>query len=102
MHRKLRYHTVPIFGYCDSSMRKKVWRCHKREVQATRARQGDFAGVTRARQRQSFERMRTYTAFESNYCRIITPSLIVQRGQCRVFCRHCCYSALKGLPVNWL
>ncbi len=46
---------------CDNSVREKDWRCHKRGIQATRARQGDLARVTRTRQyqRQWFERMHT-------------------------------------------
>ena len=42
-----------VFGYCDNSMREKDWRCRMRGVQATRTRQGDLAGVTRARPRQA-------------------------------------------------
>ncbi len=48
-----------VFGYCDHSVRGKDWRCCKRGTQATLARQGDLAGVTHVRQRQSFERMYT-------------------------------------------
>jgi hypothetical protein len=32
-----------VLGYCDNSMREKDWLCHKREPQATKARQGDLA-----------------------------------------------------------
>ena len=46
-----------VLDFCDNSMREKDWRYRKCGTQATRGRQGDLAGVTRARQRQSFERM---------------------------------------------
>ncbi len=39
---------------CDNSVREKGWRSPKRGTQVARARQGDVAGVTHARQRQSF------------------------------------------------
>ncbi len=38
-----------VFYFCDNSMREKDWRCCKRGMQATKARQGDLAGVTHAR-----------------------------------------------------
>ena len=47
------------FNLCDNCVRQKDWCCHKHGTQATQARQGDLAGVTRARQRQSFWRMHT-------------------------------------------
>ena len=53
-----------ILPFCDSSVRKKDWRCRKRGTHATRARQGDFAVETRPQQWQSFERIHTHTALQ--------------------------------------
>ena len=44
-------------GDCDDSVREKDWRCRKRGKGGAQARQSDLAGVARARQRHSFERM---------------------------------------------
>ena len=40
---------VLAFGCCDKSAREKDWRFRQRGTQATCARHGDLAGVTRAR-----------------------------------------------------
>ncbi len=47
---------LPVFSYSDNSEREKDCSCRKRGTQATRARQGDLARVTRAWQRQPFSR----------------------------------------------
>ena len=49
-----------LFDYCNCSMRdSKDWCYCTRGIQATRARQGDLGGVTRAWQWLSFSRMHT-------------------------------------------
>ena len=45
-----------MYGCYTTVTRGKRWRYRKRGTQATCARLGDVARVTRARQRQSFER----------------------------------------------
>jgi hypothetical protein len=52
-----------VVAYCVYSMSEKCWYCRKRGTQATLARHDDFAEVTRAWQRLSFERMYTHSAF---------------------------------------
>ncbi len=52
-----------VFGYCDSSVREKDWRCRQRGAQVTRARhrrhrQDDLARVPRTRERLPFSRKR--------------------------------------------
>ena len=68
-HRRPTAHSVAargggctVFGYCDSCVRSKGWRCRKCGMQATGARRGDHTGVTRPRQpRHSFSRAVPHT-----------------------------------------
>jgi hypothetical protein len=73
-------HTA-CFSYCDNSMRKKDWCCHKRETQAVagdlspgRHWQGNLTRVTRAAS-QAFSRMHTL-CFEK-FSRTSTPKWLV-------------------------
>ena len=54
---------ICVVGCYDASMLEKYWHCRKRGIQAALARQGDLAGMTRARQRQSFQHRRLETFY---------------------------------------
>ncbi len=77
-----------IVYYSDSSVREKDWR--KRGMQATSVRRGDLAGVTRAWQHPSFERMHTlclHVLYKYRY------SVIAQKRKLRV--------RTKAYPSNY-
>ena len=61
-----RVNYATVFGFYDSSVREQDLYCRKCGMPVTWDRLGDLAGVTRARQRQFFERMRIL-CFDKNW-----------------------------------